>query len=293
MKSMTGFGRAAGTLSDGTEVSVVVKGVNHRFLDLAIKLRDEYASAEPAVRRAVGKIVARGHVDVLIRTARPAGASGAARIDMEAAARYATLWKEDSSKRGLPADLSARDLLSLPGVVRLEEPDDAGEGTFEDVLVSLVENALRDFDETRSREGASLSLAFEEILGRIDSGVALLDTARVGISERIAATLGERIAKLAAGVPLDEARIAQEVALLADRADITEEIDRLKTHLTEVRRLLASGGPVGRRLDHLAQEIHREINTSGSKIRETGAMRLVLDLKADLEAFREQVQNVE
>lgn len=293
MKSMTGFGKAAGTLPDGTEVSVVVKGVNHRFLDLAIKLRDEYASAEPAIRRAVAKVAQRGHVDVLIRTSRPAGAAGAARIDMEAAEKYAREWREDSLNRGLPGELSPRDLLSLPGVVRQDEPGEAGSGTFEEIFVSLVETALQDFDAARSREGAALSLTFKEILQRIDAGVARLDAERVGISDRIQSILRERISKLAAGIPLDEGRLAQEVAQLADRADVTEEIDRLKTHLAEVRRLLAADGAIGRRLDHLAQELHREVNTSGSKVREAGATKLVLDLKSELEAFKEQVQNVE
>jgi uncharacterized protein (TIGR00255 family) len=292
MKSMTGFGKAAGTLPDGTEASVVVRGVNHRFLDVSLKLRDEYASAEPALRRVVAKVVARGHVDVLVRTTRSAGTSATARIDMEAAERYARAWREDSSNRGLPGELSPRDLLSLPGVVRQEETA-PGEGTFEEILVSLVDEALRDFDAARAREGAALSLTFKENLGRIDKGVALLDAARAGISERIAASLRERIEKLAAGIPLDEGRLAQEVAQLADRADITEEIDRLKTHLAEARRLLAADGAIGRRLDHLAQELHREVNTSGSKVREAGATKLVLDLKSELEAFKEQVQNVE
>jgi uncharacterized protein (TIGR00255 family) len=301
MRSMTGFGRAAGALPDGTEASVVVRGVNHRFLDVAIKLRDEYAAAEPAIRKAVAKVVQRGHVDVLIRTARPQGAPGgalgpAAIIDLDAAERYARFWKEDASNKGLPGELSARDILSLPGVVRQSEPDSAGEGTFEESLVgllSLVEKSLADFDASRAREGASLSLSLEEILQKLDAGVASLDAARTGLSERIAGSLRERIAKLAAGVPLDEARLAQEVALLADRADITEEIDRLKTHLAEARRLFASDGAVGRRLDHLAQELHREVNTSGAKVREAGATKLVLDLKSVLEAFKEQVQNVE
>ncbi len=119
-------------------------------------------------------------------------------------------------------------------------------------------------------KGASLSLTFKEIFLRIESGVAALDAARAGISDRIQRNLRERIEKLAAGIPLDEARLAQEVAQLADRADITEEIDRLKTHLAEARRLLASDGAIGRRLDHLAQELHREVNTSGSKVREAG-----------------------
>ena len=291
MKSMTGFGRAAATLPDGTEATVVVKGVNHRFLDLTIKLRDEYASAEPALRRAVGKVVSRGHVDVLVRTTRPAGA--AVKIDMDTAARYAAAWREDSLKMGLPTDFSARDLLSLPGVIRADETAADGDSSFEAGLLGLVEKALGEFDESRAREGASLLLTFKEILQRIENGVTLLDAARAGISERLAATLRERIAKLAAGVALDESRLVQEVAMLADRADITEEIDRLKTHLAEVRRLVSSPGAVGRKLDHLIQELHREVNTSGSKVRETAATRLVLDLKSDLEAFKEQVQNVE
>ena len=281
---------AAATLPDGTEANVVVRGVNHRFLDVALKLRDEYAALEPAIRRAVAAVAARGHIDVLVRTTRPAGAG--VKIDMDAAERYAREWREDSSKRGLPGELTARDLLGLPGVLRAEESVD-GDSSIEASLVALVEQALKDFDAARAREGAALSLTFEEILQRIDKGVTLLDAARAGISDRILSNLRERIEKLAAGIPLDEARLAQEVAQLADRADITEEIDRLKTHLGETRRLLAAGGPMGRRLDHLAQELHREVNTSGSKVREAGATRLVLDLKADLEAFKEQVQNVE
>ena len=290
MKSMTGFGRAASALPDGTEVNVVVRGVNHRFLDVALKLRDEYAALEPAIRKAVAAVTSRGHVDVLVRTTRPAGAG--VKIDMDAAERYAKDWREDSSKRGLPGELTAHDLLSLPGVLRAEESAD-GDSSTEASLLDLVEKALLEFDQTRAREGAALSLTFEEILKRIETGVARLDAERVGVSERVQSSLRERIAKLAAGVAVDEARLAQEVALLADRADITEEIDRLKTHLAELRRLLAAAGPIGRRLDHLAQEIHREVNTSGSKVRETGATRVVLDLKADLETFKEQVQNVE
>jgi uncharacterized protein (TIGR00255 family) len=290
VKSMTGFGRATATLPDGTEASVLVRGVNHRFLDVAVKLREEYAAAEPAIRKAVAAVTSRGHVDVAVRTTRLAGRM--ASFDIEVAARYAEEWKRDSLKRGLPQDLSARDLLSLPGVLRADESGEADPAVGE-ALVSLVESALREFDETRAREGAALSLTFEEILKRLETGVARLDAERAGISERIAAALHDRISKLAAGVPLDESRLAQEVALIADRADISEEIDRFRAHLAEVKRLCAGGGAVGKRLDHLAQELHREVNTSGQKVREIGATKLVLDLKSDVEAFKEQVQNVE
>ena len=131
------------------------------------------------------------------------------------------------------------------------------------------------------------------ILDRLESGIARVSEARDGLSERLLAQLRERVAKLAAGIPLDEARLAQEVALLADRADITEEIDRFRAHLVEARRLMDGGPASGKRLDVLAQELHREANTSSQKARELPLTRVLLDLKSDVEALKEQIQNVE
>ncbi len=290
MKSMTGFGRAAATLPDGTEATVVVRGVNHRFLDVAVRLRDELAAAEPHLRKAVAAVAQRGHLEVLVRTVRPAGRT--ASFDEEAAVRYVAAWRDASGRLGLPADLAARDLLGLPGVVRPEDPPEPDEATLR-ALGRVVEGALAGFDAARRREGEALRTALEGIVARLEEGTARLDEERAGLTERIAATLTERIRKLAGTVPLDEARLTQEAALLADRAEISEELDRLRAHLAEVRRLLDAPGAVGKRLDHLAQEIHREVNTAGSKVREASPGRLVLDLKSDVEAFREQVQNVE
>lgn len=287
---MTGYGRGAATLPDGTDVSVVVRGVNHRFLDVALKLRDEYAALEPQVRRLVGAIVSRGHVDVMIRTSRPLGRT--ASFDEEAAARYAALWRSAADNRALPTDLSARDLLALPGVVRTEdagEPDDASI----QALLDTVGGALAEFDRTRLREGEALAAALTAVLDRLAGDVERLDAERTGLVERIRVVLTERVRRLTEEHPLDEARLAQEVALLADKADISEEIDRLKTHIAEVRRLIGSPGPIGKRLDFLAQELHREVNTSGQKVRDVGATRAVLDLKSHVEALKEQIQNVE
>jgi uncharacterized protein (TIGR00255 family) len=287
---MTGFGRAQATLPDGTEASVVVRGVNHRFLDVAMKLRDEWAAMEPVFRRAVADVAARGHVDLVVRTTRPLGR--AATFDEEAAARYASLWSEAATRGSLPGTLTARDLLGLPGVVRVDdssEPDDAGR----DALLAVVKSALEEFDASKKREGESLLAALSDRLQRMEAGIGKLDAERQGLSERVNALLRERIKKLLAEFPLDDARIAQEAAMLADRADVSEEVERFKTHLVEIRRLLDSGGPVGKRLDFLAQELHRETNTSGQKVRETGALKHVLDLKSEVEAFKEQVQNVE
>ncbi len=290
MKSMTGFGRSAATLPDATEVSVLVRGVNHRFLDVGAKIRDEFASEEAEIRRLVARVTSRGHVDVVVRILRPAGR--AASFDDETAARYASLWRDAASRRGLPGELSARDLLALPGVVRTEEapaPDDMTSRA----LLKSVEEALGQFDAARSREGEALAAALSAILGRLEEGLTRLQGEQTGLTGRLSAALADRVAKLAAGLPLDEARLAQEVALLADRADVSEEIERFRAHLLEARRLCTAAGPVGKRLDHLAQEMHREMNTAGQKVREIGATRAVLDLKADVEAFKEQAQNVE
>lgn len=290
MKSMTGFGRATATLPDGTELSVIVRGVNHRFLDLAIKMRDEFAPLEPALRRLVGEFVLRGHVDLLIRSQRPAGKT--ATFDAEAAARYAGLWKETAAAMGLPSELTARDLLSLPGVVRTDEPAEADEAVRQ-ALIATVRRALEDFDATRYKEGEAVKGALEAILTRLEEGVARLDRECDQVAARLAETLKERVKKLAEGIDLDEGRLAQEVALLADRADISEEIDRQKAHLAEVRSRIGEEGSIGKRLDFLAQELHRETNTAGQKSRELPALRAVLDLKSDVEALKEQVQNVE
>lgn len=287
---MTGFGRASGTLPDGTEASVVVRSVNHRFLDVSLKLRDEWSAAEPALRRLVAASVGRGHVDVLVRTTRPAARSAA--FDPETAARYAAAWREAAGGRALPSELTARDLLALPGVVRTDEPAEPDDASRE-ALVGLVEAALADLDRTRAREGEALRSAVAAIVSRLEAGVSRLEEERVGLVERIQAQLSERVRKIVEGIALDEARLAQEVALLAEKADVAEEIDRLRAHLAEIRRLLGTEGPSGKRLDFLAQELHRETNTAGQKSRELPALRAVLDLKADVEALKEQVQNVE
>lgn len=290
MKSMTGFGRATATLADGTEATVLIRGVNHRFLDLSLKLRDEWVAIEAPIRRAVSEVVSRGHVDVLVRTVRPAGRT--ATFDEDAAARYVHLWREAALSSELPGELGARDLIGLPGVVRTEETGEIDEETGKGLL-ETIRRALFEFDATRVREAEGIRMALSSILTRLEEGIGRLDSERTGLSERLLKLLTERVTKLSAAVPVDELRLAQEVALLADRSDISEEIDRFKVHLVEVRRLLTSSGPIGKKLDFLSQELHREVNTSGQKVREVGATQAVLDLKSDVEAFKEQVQNIE
>ena len=290
MKSMTGYGRAQAALPDGTQLSITLRSVNHRFLDLSLKMRDDLGALEAPLRKLVGATVARGHVDLSVRVMRPA-AGGAVSIDGAAAARYAEAWDALSKERGLPRELSARDLLSLPGVVRVGE-DEAGEALGAAVLEAAAA-AVADFDASRKREGEALAAALAAILDRLEAGIGKVSEAREGLAERLLAQLRERVAKLADGVPLDEARVAQEIALLAYRADITEEVDRFRAHLVEARRLMKGEHAAGKRLDVLAQELQREANTASQKARELPLTRVLLDLKSDVEALKEQIQNVE
>lgn len=289
MKSMTGFGRAQAALPDGTQLSITLRSVNHRFLDLSLKMRDDLGALEAPLRKLVGATVARGHVDLSVRVTRSTG--GAVSIDGAAAERYAETWDAISRDRGLPRELTARDLLSLPGVVRVGE-DEAGEALGTAVLETAAA-ALSDFDASRRREGESLASALAAILDRLEAGIGKVSEAREGLAERLLAQLRERVAKLADSVPLDEARLAQEIALLADRADITEEVDRFRAHLVEARRLMKGEHASGKRLDVLAQELHREANTASQKARELPLTRVLLELKSDVEALKEQIQNVE
>jgi uncharacterized protein (TIGR00255 family) len=286
---MTGFGRAQAALPDGTQVSITARSVNHRFLDLSLKMRDDLGALEAPLRKLVSSTVARGHVDLSVRVARPAG--GAVSLDGATAGRYAGDWRRIAEEGGLPAELTARDILSLPGVVRVAE-DEPGEALGAAVLDAAAA-ALEDFDASRRREGEALRSALSAVVERLEAGIGRVAEAREGLSERLLSQLRERVARLAAGVPLDEARLAQEVALLADRADIAEEVDRFRAHLSEVRRLLGGETACGKRLDVLAQELHREANTSSQKARELPLTRILLDLKSDVEALKEQIQNVE
>ena len=289
MKSMTGFGRAQAALPDGTQFSITLRSVNHRFLDLSLKMRDDLGALEAPLRKLVGATVARGHVDLSVRVTRSTG--GVVSIDGAAAGRYAETWDALSRDRGLPRELTARDLLSLPGVVRVGE-DEAGEALGAAVLETATA-ALADFDASRRREGEALAAALAAILDRLEAGIGKVSEAREGLADRLLAQLRERVAKLADGVTLDEGRLAQEIALLADRADITEEVDRFRAHLVEARRLMKGEHASGKRLDVLAQELHREANTASQKARELPLTRVLLDLKSDVEALKEQIQNVE
>lgn len=289
--SMTGFG--AGRCVEGTEeISVELKSVNGKFCEVKARLPREFAAFESVIVRAVKERVARGNVDVFVRRSSPEGLVSEPKVDAALVAAYAVKLKQAARDAGIDDALGIRDLLPLDGIATLTERTPDLEASQRALTVALAQG-LDALLEVREREGAALhaDLTMRVVLMRgLVSRVAELAPAAAGaFRER----LRQRVKDIAPDLALDPARLEQEVIVYADRSDIAEEITRLDAHLAELDRLLEEDEPVGRRLDFLLQEVNREINTTGSKSQSTDVARLVVELKAESERLREQVQNVE
>ncbi len=297
IRSMTGFGAAEGRVGD-LRVSVELRTVNHRFFTPAIKLPGALARWEGDVREALRARVARGHVTLFARAERDAGGTpGGLRVDDARLDAYLDAHERMTRRRGahgVTVDFAG--LLRLPGVLVEEGGDDepAAEGSA-DELVAVVVEAARALTAMRAAEGARLADVLRD-------RVAVMEGAYVRIAARAPVRLVEQrdrlraaVRELAEGVAVDEGRLAQEIAVLADRLDVSEEIDRFRAHVAAFRALLDDAGaePVGKRLGFLLQEMLREANTTGSKANDAPMLADVVTVKEELERVREQVENVE
>jgi uncharacterized protein (TIGR00255 family) len=292
MRSMTSYGEASGE-NARRGITVSVRAVNHRFLDLQLRIGDELRSSEAALRDAIGREVTRGRVEARVEVRPVAERKAAVQVNMgvirEAHAAVHQLAEAGLVEQGL----SAGDLLRLPEAFRVELADEEWAEDDEELLLAVVREAVAQLVASREKEGGSLIVILEEKLRALDDVVARLDTLRGPVREETAAALRRRLAELLAGQPVDEARLAQEAALLVDRSDVSEEIDRLRSHVEHFRAVCREAGTAGKRLDFLTQEIFRELNTLGAKCRNAEMTRAVLDAKVLCEQLREQVQNVE
>lgn len=301
IQSMTGFGRATREL-DGFVLEVEVRSVNHRHLDLRVRLPRVLAVRETPIKKALQGRLSRGKVDVVVNLTTLAG-SATLKIDEGIAAQYVEASKNLLERHGLGSSgggsdggLDVATLLALPGVTSIVEAELDPHGLVEQ-LEEAIGEAVEGMVAMRTAEGASLLTEFENRLVRVE---ALAD-AFSERSEEVVAVAKQRLAKRAEQIKrevglLDEARLHQEIVIAADRLDITEELVRLKSHVAQFRETLDSAGPsepVGRRLDFLLQELGRETNTVGSKANDAPLAQDVVELKTELERIREQVQNIE
>ncbi len=292
---MTGYGQAAGS-DERHQVTVTLRSVNHRFLEIKLRMPDEARGSEAAVQALLAEGVRRGRLDALVDVQ----VLGERPVEVEVhrqVVQAAHVALEELVGGGLIAQqLTAGDLLRLPEALSVRVAPDRWEAADHELLLAVAARARDQLVAGREREGERLVLLLTERLGELAAVVAELaagaETARREAADGLRARLAALLAEAGAG-RFDPGRLEQEVALLAERGDVTEELDRLGAHIEHFRELLASREPAGKRLDFLGQEVLRELNTLGAKCRNTAMTRRVLDGKALCEQLREQVQNVE
>lgn len=296
LRSMTGYARVRRALGDG-EMAVTLKSVNHRGLDLQIQLPSILDPQEGRIRSAAKADIARGHVE--IRVSLPKASSGAAvpAVNREFLNDYLRVFAEESRHHGLASQPDLNLALRIPGMLtEAEQPPLPAET--ETVLRETVEEALKQFNEFRAREGAELGAELRLHNGRVAAAALEMEQLRTGATQAFQNRLTDRLAELLKSVQIDPQRLVQEAAILADRSDIGEELARLKIHSGQLALLLDNGGEVGKKLDFLLQEMNRETNTILSKTNGAGepALRiteLALASKAAIEKIREQSLNLE
>lgn len=285
--SMTGFGTSRGQLSDGIAVGVTVRAVNHRYLDVQVRLsfREEMPEVEAAVRKVVERVAKRGRISVQVDFQRLELPQSRVLVNR--------LGLEDLMVQLEGLEVSASDLLGVPGLVNVTAESAALNEEEVAALRQTVAQAASAFAEMRRQEGSRLVEQIEIDLGEIRTFLEWFEPQTEDFRRRVFDRLREKIVDLLDGRSVDEERIVHEAALMADKADVAEEVVRLRTHLDSFSRRLKDAGPVGRALDFLCQEIHRELNTLGTKCRELGIADRVVDAKGAVERVREQVQNLE
>jgi len=293
IRSMTGFGRAQAA-GEKVVVSVEVRSVNHRHLDVSIKLPRLAASLEGEARRVIQERVQRGRIDVAVGVGAVAGETvQQVTVDVPLARAYIEASRRLADGLAIADGLPLAWVLDRPGVVRIEEPEPPAAGVLWPILEEALARALDELVERRETEGEALAAALRELhealvreIERIVSRVPRAAGRRQGrFEERLRALLGVH--------PIDESRVLTEVAIWAEKTDIGEELTRLQAHLEQFALMLKDGGPVGRPLDFLIQEMNREINTVASKADDLELSQSAITAKGLLEKVREQVQNLE
>jgi uncharacterized protein (TIGR00255 family) len=289
IKSMTGFGSAEGDVG-GVRVSVEIRSVNHRFFNPSIKLPSDLAKWEGEVREAMRKSVARGHVSLFARVERREADGG--RIDEDQFRAYVEQIRKLQDQLVLGSIVDVGAILRLPNVIAVKDDDVAGTSS---ELVAIVDRALVALDQMRTAEGARLATYLEDRLANIEQSVDRIASRAPSRLIEQRDRLRAAVRELTEGVAVDEQRLAQEVAILADKLDVSEEVSRFHSHFSAFRATLASPTPdgVGKRLGFLLQELLREANTTGSKANDAGMLQDVILIKEELERIREQVENLE
>lgn len=294
VRSMTGYGRGEVT-GEGVSVTVELRAVNNRYLDSAIKMPRAYLFAEDAMKERIQASVGRGKVDVYVNMVHTAGDDTVVTVNEALAKGYIDALKKIYELDGgnyIKKSGYAADLARFPDVITVEKREEDQEKV-QELLLEALDAALAGFNDMREREGDKLA---QDILFRgdtIEQLVQKVEARSPGIVADYRARLEAKLTEVLQNTQIDESRILTEAAIYADKVAVDEETVRLRSHLSQLREMLKQGGSVGRKLDFLIQEFNREANTIGSKCNDIETSRVVVDIKAEIEKIREQIQNLE
>ena len=291
VKSMTGYGRAVETVN-GREFTVEIRSVNNRYLDCTVKLPRALSFAEDTVKQAVKTSISRGKVDVFVSQRSEGMPEVTVSLNRDVAAAYIRAMRQMAEEFQIREDISVALVSQMSDVFTVDRPQVDEEQLLAD-LMQVVGHALEGYDAMRSREGEALKA---DLTGRGNTIRSLVSQVEEGNPQTVAdyrTRLYQKLQEVLANTAIDESRILTEAAIFADKVAVDEETVRLRSHLEQMDSMLATGGPIGRKLDFLLQEMNREANTIGSKCTDLRLARVVVDIKAELEKIREQTQNIE
>ncbi len=291
VKSMTGYGRKKAE-NDQREVAVEIKSVNHRYLDLNIKVPRIYSFLEEAVKSAVSSRVSRGKVDVFVSVFTKDGKDVKVTPNLELIREYVEALRQVRDTFGLADDISTMGVAQMPDALSIDKEEPDNEAVQQQVL-EVVGQALEEYDAMRRAEGARLCQDIVQRAGRIGQLVDHVEQRSPQTVEEYRKRISARMQELLGDTEIAEQRILAEAALFADKVSVTEEIVRLRSHLAQLNTMLSADTAVGRKLDFLVQEMNREANTIGSKANDYELAQTVVEIKAEIEKIREQIQNIE
>ena len=291
MYSMTGYGRGTASL-DGRELTIELKSVNNRFLDIGMKLPRQLSLLEDGLRKLLNDALSRGHVDVFVNYRNLRSDAKTVRVDEALLQAYLTSARESAKALDLEDDLTLSKALTLPDVTTIL-PADEDQQALAELGRAAMTMAIDGLKAMRFKEGERLKQDLSARMDTMTGYAAAIERRAPAVAEEYRTKLTARIEELLGETEVDRARLATEVAIFADRAAIDEEIVRLNTHLVHFRELLEADEPVGRKMDFLVQEMNRECNTIGSKANDAELTSIVLLSKAEIEKLREQIQNIE
>ena len=291
VKSMTGYGRKKAE-NDQREVTVQIKSVNHRYLDLNIKVPRIYSFLEEAVKSAVSSRVSRGKVDVFVSVFTKDGKDVKVTPNLELIREYVEALRQVRDTFGLADDISTMGVAQMPDALSIDKEEPDNEAVQQQVL-EVVGQALEEYDAMRRAEGARLCQDIVQRAGRIGQLVDHVEERSPQTVEEYRKRISARMQELLGDTEIAEQRILAEAALFADKVSVTEEIVRLRSHLAQLNTMLSADTAVGRKLDFLVQEMNREANTIGSKANDYELAQTVVEIKAEIEKIREQIQNIE